>query len=274
MWTEVVENIRLAGGVPVPVALSPDKNYRYDPAEIEKKINSKTKAIFLNTPHNPSGAVISKEDLVKIAEMGQKNKLWVVSDEAYEDVIFAPNTHTSIASLIPESYKEVVSIYSFSKSHAMSGLRVGYIASKNPLLKDRLPKLLRCTINGVNSLAQWTALSAVSSGRDYLNYMNSQYEKRRDKLFAALDGIPGLKPFKAQGTFFLWCEVEDSLLQKLGCKNVDEISTRLAEQGLGSSPGDAFGDSCDKAIRFAFSCSDKMIEEGAPLLRRFFLGSD
>lgn len=273
MWTEVVENIRLAGGVPVPVQLNPKENYRYTPSQIKEKIGPKTKAIFLNTPHNPTGAVIEKKDLLAIAEMAQEKNLWIVSDEAYEDVIFDPHTHTSIATLLPKSFKEIVSIFSFSKSHAMSGLRVGYIATPNALLKDRLPKLLRCTINGVNSIAQWTALGALQDGREYLDFMCGEYLKRRDLFFSHLKDIPGLKPFLPHGTFFLWCEVEAELLKKLNAQNVDELSNRLAELGLGSSPGDAFGENCHNAIRFAFSCSDKMIAEGAPLLRKFFLNT-
>ncbi len=154
----------------------------------------------------------------------------------------------------------------------MSGLRVGYLVCREPVFKDRVPKALRCTINGVNSVAQWTALAAVSGDRAHLEYMRDEYLKRRDLLMAALDGIPGLKPFRAQGTFFLWAEVDPSMLARLGVKSVDELSNRLAEAGLGSSPGDAFGESCENAIRFAFSCSTKMIQEGAPKLRAFLLG--
>ena len=89
--------------------------------------------------------------------------LWIVSDEAYEDVIYAPNVHHSIGALAQKDERRVVSVFSFSKSHAMSGLRTGYIVARDPILHDRIPKVLRCTINGVNSLAQSAALAAVTA---------------------------------------------------------------------------------------------------------------
>ncbi len=162
MWTEVVENIRMAGGVPVGVELSAADDFEYRTDRIEAAITPRTRAIFINTPHNPTGAVLSTERLKEIVELARANNLWIVSDEAYEDVLYDPWTHTSIGSLAGDYADRVISIFSFSKSHAMSGLRVGYIVTRSPLMHDRIPKLLRCSINGVNSLAQWAALAAVN----------------------------------------------------------------------------------------------------------------
>ena len=159
MWTEVAENIRLAGGVTVGVPLRADHDFEYDTAEIEAAITPRTTAIFLNTPQNPTGAVLSQQTLREIADIAKRHDLWLVSDEAYEDVIYEPHKHFSIGSFVPEYAEKVISIFSFSKSYAMSGLRTGYIVARSPILHDRIPKLLRCTINGVNSLAQWAALA-------------------------------------------------------------------------------------------------------------------
>lgn len=269
MWTEVVENIRLAGGVPVPVALKAENNFEYDPSEIEHCITSSTKAIFLNTPHNPTGAILSKETLLRIGEIAKKHNLYVVSDEAYEEVVFAPATHHSIASLFPEYCDRIISIFSFSKSYAMSGLRVGYVVTRDAQLRDRIPKLLRCTINGVNSVAQWTALAATTGDQTHVADMRNEYLLRRDLMVECLKSIPGIKPFVPRGTFFCWAEVEPSLYKKLGVRNGDELSAALAEAGIGSSPGDAFGESCHNAIRFAFSCSTQMVREGLVELKKF-----
>ena len=272
MWTEVVENIRLAGGVPVPVVLRAENDFAYNPADIAAKIGPKTKAIFLNTPQNPTGSVLSKEVQTEILGLARKNDLWIVSDEAYEDVIYPPHTHTSIASLAGGDLSKIVSIFSFSKSHAMSGLRTGYIVTTDAMLADRIPKLLRCTINGVNSLAQWVATSATSGDQAHLEMMRKEYMVRRDIMFAALSGIPGLKPFLPRGSFFIWAEIDASLYARLGVKDADALSNRLAENGIGSSPGDAFGISCENAIRFSFSCSTKMVTEGCVELRKALLG--
>jgi aspartate aminotransferase len=272
MWTEVAENIRLAGGVPVGVTLSMADDYAYHPERVAAAITPRTRAIFVNTPHNPTGAVLPRQTLAAIATIARERNLWIVSDEAYEDLTYEGATHTSIGSLPEADAEHVISVYSFSKSHAMSGLRVGYIVTRAPLLHDRIPKLLRCTINGVNSLAQWGALAAVTGSREPLAAMRAEYAVRRDLLLDALRDIPGVRPFAPRGAFYLWVELDASLYARLGVEDADELSRALAEQGIGSAPGDAFGRSCANAIRFAFSCDTAMVREGSAALRRALTG--
>lgn len=272
MWTEVVENIRLAGGVPVGIPLEAADAYQYHPAAIRAAITPATTAIFLNTPHNPTGAVLSEETLREILDLAREHGLWVISDEAYEDVIYDPYQHVSPGSLAPEYAERIISIFSFSKSHAMSGLRTGYIVTSSPMLKDRIPKLLRCTINGVNSIAQWTALAAVTGDQSYLEKMRKEYRLRRDVMIEALSGIEGLRPFTPRGAFYVWAEIDPSLYRRLGVANAGELSASLAAQGIGSAPGDAFGESCADSIRFAYSCATEMVQEGSTALRRHLLG--
>ena len=273
MWTEVVENIRLSGGVPVGVPLRFARGFEYDLDDIRARLTPKTKAIFLNTPHNPTGAVLSRETLLGIAAIAEAHGLWIIADEAYEDVIYAPRVHHSIAALAPQLLDRIVSIYSFSKTYAMSGLRVGCIATSNATLKARIPKLLRCTINGVNSVAQWAALAAIEGPQDQLETMRQEYLKRRDMLTAALDGIEGVRFLSPRGGFCLWVELDPSLYRRLGVKDADDLSATLAEAGIGSAPGDAFGEHCHDAIRFAFSCETGMVCDGAAALRKFLLGA-
>jgi aspartate aminotransferase len=267
MWTEVVENIRMAGGVPVGVELSAADDFEYRSDRIEAAITPRTRAIFLNTPHNPTGAVLSRDRLLEIVAIARENNLWIVSDEAYEDVLYEPWTHTSIGSLAGDYADRVISIFSFSKTHAMSGLRVGYIVTRAKLLHDRIPKLLRCTINGVNSLAQWAALAAVAGPTDHLQAMCAEYAVRREIMLSALDGIPGVRPFAPRGAFYAWVELTDAACERLGVANAAELSEKLAAAGIGSAPGDAFGDTCANAIRFAYSCDTTMVREGSVLLR-------
>ena len=260
LWTEIGDNIRLAGGVLNSISLKKEDNYTYKCSDIESRINTKTKAIFINSPQNPTGAVQSKEELIKIAQLAVKKGLWLISDEAYEDLVFE-GEHFSAASAIP-NYEKSISIYSFSKSYAMSGLRVGYLVSKDKLFQSRIQKLLRCTVNGINSTAQWGALSAVQGSRDHLSLMQDEYKNRREIIFNGIQKISGLNPFKPQGAFYLWCEVDENLLKKLGLQNVAQLADFLAEKGIGCAPGESFGSSCANAIRFAFSCETRMIEEG------------
>jgi aspartate aminotransferase len=267
MWTEVAENIRLAGGVPIAVPLRAEQDFEYDPAAIEAAITDRTVAIFLNTPQNPTGAVLSEPTLRRIADVAEEHDLWLVSDEAYEDVIYAPHRHHSIASLVPDRANRIVSVFSFSKSHAMSGLRIGYIVTSSPMLQERLPKLLRCTINGVNSLAQWAALAAVTGDQSPLAAMRAEYVVRRDLMIGALTGIEGVRPFIPRGAFYAWAQLEPALYARLGVRDADDLSDRLAAWGIGSAPGSAFGDASADAIRFSFSCATSMVREGAEAVR-------
>jgi aspartate aminotransferase len=162
----------------------------------------------------------------------------------------------------------VIPVYSFSKSHAMSGLRVGYVVTSDKTLGDRFAKLLRCTINGVNSLAQWAALAAVTGDNSHIDEMRAEYLVRRDIMVDALSGIEGVRPFTPRGTFYVWAELELSLYGRLGIRDADELSARLAARGIGSTPGDAFGHAAVDALRFAFSCSTQMVREGSVELRR------
>ena len=267
MWTEVAENIRLAGGVPVGVPLRAEAEFAYRPEDIRAAITARTRVLFLNTPHNPTGAVLSREALGEILEIARLHDLWIVSDEAYEDVIYAPHVHHSIGSLASASETRVVSIFSFSKSHAMSGLRTGYIVARSRALHDRIPKLLRCTINGVNSIAQWGAVAAVTGSDRHILDMRAIYHERRDMMLRALTGIPGVRPFVPRGAFYVWVQLDPSVYERLEVADADALATLLADQGLGSAPGDAFGNTCADALRFAFSCDTSMVRDGSVLLR-------
>ncbi|MEO8334651.1 MAG: pyridoxal phosphate-dependent aminotransferase [bacterium] len=271
MWTEVAENIRLAGGVTVGVRLSAEEGFAYRAADIAAAITPKTTAIFLNTPHNPTGALLSRTELQAIYDLAVQHDLWIISDEAYEDLVFAPHEHVSIGALADADDTRVISIFSFSKSHAMSGLRTGYVVTRATLLQDRLPKLLRCTINGVNSLAQWAALAAVKGSQVSTLAMRDEYCVRRDIMLAALRDIPGVHPFVPRGTFFIWVELEPSVYERLEVADADALSTSLADDGIGSAPGDAFGPSYPDAIRFSFSCDTAMVREGSVKLREALL---
>jgi aspartate aminotransferase len=273
MWTEVAENVKLAGGLPVGVALHAVDGFEYQPAAIEAVITGRTKAIFLNTPHNPTGAVLSEQTLRAILAIAAAHHLWIVSDEAYEDVIYDPARHRSIASLAPEYADRIISIFSFSKSYAMSGLRTGYIVTSAAVLHDRIPKLLRCSINGVNSVTQWAALAAITGDQSQLPAMRTDYLTRRDLMVAALSGIDGVRPFTPSGSFFVWTQLDPSLYARLGVTNADELSSLLARRGIGSAPGDAFGRTCSDALRFSFSCDTAMVREGSVVLRAALTGS-
>jgi aspartate aminotransferase len=266
MWTEIAENIRLAGGRPVPVRLSPETGYQYDVAAMRAAITPQTRAIFINTPHNPTGAFTAAATLEEIAALAEEKNLLLISDEAYEHVIFDGRKHTSIGSL-PAARERTVSVYSMSKTYAMSGLRLGYLALKDELLLDRLRKLVRCTINGVNSVTQYGAAAALDGPQDATRSMADEYQKRRDLLFAALQASPYLEPFNPGGAFYIWARIGEEWPGYQGKADDWSMTNYLIDRsGIGSSPGSAFGEAGEGYIRFAFSCSTAQVQEAAECL--------
>ena len=266
MWTEVGENILLAGGIPVPVRLRAEADYQYDPQAIEAAITPHTRLIFVNTPHNPTGAVADLATLEAIAAIAEKHKLLLVSDEAYEHVIFDGKKHTSLGS-IPAAQSRTVSVFSMSKTYAMSGLRLGYLVINDSHTLDRIKKLVRCTINGVNSVTQYGAAAALNGPQDATRWMAQEYQMRRDVLYDALEESPYLKAFKPHGAFYLWARIQPDWPGYGGKSDDWSMTNYLIDQSaIGSAPGSAFGPAGAGHIRFAFSCSTAQVNEAAGLL--------
>jgi aspartate aminotransferase len=266
MWTEIAENIRLGGGVPVSVRLSPEEGYMVDPQSIEAAITPRTRAIFVNTPHNPTGMVMRRPTLEAIAGIAAQHNLLLVSDEAYEHVIFDGEKHISLGSL-PAAQGRTITVDSLSKTYAMSGLRLGYVITTDSLILERLKKLVRCTINGVNSVTQYGAIAAINGPQDATRAMAAEYQVRRDILFNALEGAPYVKGFKPSGAFYLWARITPDWPGYLGNTDDWSMTNYLIDQaGIGSAPGSAFGSAGECHIRFAFSCSTDQVREAADLL--------
>jgi aspartate aminotransferase len=266
MWTEIAENIRLGGGLPVPVRLRPEEGYLYAPADIEAAITPRTRAIFVNTPHNPTGMVVRRGTLEEIAAIAEKHNLLLVSDEAYEHVIFDGEEHVSLGSL-PAARERTITVHSLSKTYAMSGLRLGYVITTDELIMMRLKKLVRCTINGVNSVAQYGAAAAINGPQDAPLSMSAEYQLRRDMLFAALEESPYVKAFKPSGAFYIWVRINPDWPGYQGKTDDWSMTNYLIDQaGIGSAPGSAFGPDNEGYIRFAFSCSTDQVRAAAELL--------
>jgi aspartate aminotransferase len=266
MWTEIAENIRLGGGVPVRCPLDAAHDMAYTAANIERYITPQTRAIFLNSPQNPTGAVIERAELAAIVELAVRHDLRIISDEAYEHILFDGRTHVSIGSL-PGAAERTISIFSTSKSYAMSGLRVGYLVSRDEPLLERVKKLLRCTTNGVNSIVQWGAAAALSGPQDAPQAMAAEYQLRRDILLKGLSEIQALHPIVPRGTFFLWARIDPSWAGYNGARDDWAMTNYLIDRGaIGSAPGTAFGEAGAGCIRFAFSCDRSQIEAAAAML--------
>ncbi len=267
VWTEIADNVRLAGGVPVRCILKPENDFVYDPADVESLITSRTKAIFILTPHNPTGAVFSEKILKEIVDIAVKRNLYIVSDEAYEHIIYDGLRHVSVGSL-PGAEDRCITIFSASKSFAMSGLRIGYIVTNIDKIIERGKKLLRCTINGVNSVAQYGALAAFNGPKDYIEEMRREYQHRRDMIYETTSKLRSLKPFKPRGTFYIWCRISEDWRDSEGRRSDWAMTNYLLRFGLGSTPGSEFGPASSEYIRFSFSCDTDHLAESLEVLRK------
>jgi len=263
-WTETADNVTLAGGVAVRVRLDAANGYRYTPEAIAAAVTPRTRAIVINSPHNPTGLVVDRDTLAGIVAVAERHGLWVLSDEAYEHVLFDGAAHVSTHTL---GYDRVLSVFSMSKSYAMSGLRLGYLSCNDAGLIERMTKLLRCTINGVNSATQYGAVAALTGPQDATARMGAEYQTRRDALWAGVSRVPMLHPFKPQGAFYLWARIDEGWGGYQGKTGGWAFTNSLIDRaGIGSAPGDVFGPSGAGHVRFAFSCSTQQVVEAAALL--------
>ena len=164
-WPPCMGNIRAAEGVAVPCRLHESLGWRYDLDELESRITPRTRAIYVNSPHNPTGGVLTRGDIEAIAALAQRKGLWIISDEAYEDVIFDRAEHVSPASL-HGMYERTISIFTFSKTYAMTGLRLGYVAAQDATLRERMKKVLFYSAGNVSSVVQFGAIGALEGSQD------------------------------------------------------------------------------------------------------------
>ena len=262
-WTETADNVHLAGGVAVRCRLDAARGYAYDPEAIAALVTPRTRAIVINSPHNPTGTVLDRKTIAGILAVALEHGLYVVSDEAYEHVIFDGREHVSAGALAGAG-DAVISIYSMSKSYAMSGLRLGYLACNDDLLLERMAKLLRCTVNGVNSATQHAAVAALSGPQDATREMGRVYQQRRDLITDALGKVRYLHPVRPTGAFYAWARIDDAWPGFEGKRDGWAMTQYLIEAGgVGSAPGEVFGPAGAGHIRFAFSCATDHIERAA-----------
>ncbi len=183
-------NIKLAHGVVVPCPLHERLGWRYDLDELESKITPKTKALYINSPHNPTGGVLTRADIERIAAIADAHDIWIISDEAYEDVLFDDAEHVSAASL-PGMYERTLSFYTFSKTYAMTGLRLGYVAVKDAALRDRMKKVLFYTASNISSIVQYGGIGALEGSQACIAAFRTELQARRDLFYAGIEEHAG-----------------------------------------------------------------------------------
>ena len=209
-WPPTVGNILSAKGVPVGVPLYEASGWRYDLDELERKITPKTRVLYLNSPNNPTGGVLTRADLERIASIARERNLWVISDEAYEDVVFE-GEHISIASL-PGMYDRTIPLYTFSKSYAMTGLRLGYVSIKDPVIRDRAKKVLFYTASNIASIVQFGGIGALEGPQDCIGAFRTELSARRDLFYRGIKDFAGdvFAGSPPAGAFYAFLRIDPS----------------------------------------------------------------
>jgi aspartate aminotransferase len=257
-WPPCMGNIKAARGVPVPCPLHENIGWRYELAELEQAITTRTRAIYINSPHNPTGGVLTRTDIEAIASLCRERNLWLISDEAYEDVLFDGAEHISAGSL-PDMYERTISLFTFSKSYAMTGLRLGYLAVRDARLRDRMKKALFYTASNVSSVIQHGGIGALEGSQDSVAAFRDELEARRDLFYAGIreyaSGVFSGEP--PRGAFYAFLRVNPAWRADAGGAHAS-LSWALAEfliaRGrIGCVPGVDFGANGEGYIRFCFA---------------------
>ena len=258
--------IMMVGGKVVSVPIYEENEFKLKPEDLEKAITSKTKAIFLNSPNNPVGAVLDKEDIEALAEVIQKHNLIVISDEVYEKILFDGHTHFSM-SQIPQLKDKVIIINSFSKTYAMTGWRIGYAVVGDKDIILRMPKLQEGLTSCVSSFIQKAAVEAINGPQDAVSQMVADYKRRRDILIDGLNTIPGIKCMKSQGSFYAFLNIK-----AFGKTSFDFAVELLKEAGIVAIPGSAFGSMGEGYLRLSFANSNENLKEAVSRIAEYVRG--
>ena len=254
-WPPTMAIIQWAGGVPVQVPLHESLAFRWDLDELERAITPKTRILYLNSPNNPSGGSLTRADLERLAAIARDRNLWVVSDEAYEDVLFNAE-HVSIASL-PGMYERTIPCYTLSKSYAMTGVRVGYFAMKDARMRARATKLVLYTASNVSSIAQYGAIGALEGSQQCLEDFRVELKSRRDLFYAGLRQVAphvfsGNPP---EGAFYAFVKINADWAREMQLDRTESVSWAVVEYlikhaRIGCVPGQDFGPQSEGYIRF------------------------
>jgi len=264
-WVSYTEQIKLFGGVPIEVPTAEERGFVLRREDLEPFVNERTKVLVLNTPNNPTGAVIPKKELEKIAELCLERGILIISDECYEAFTYDGAEHTSIASLDPEVKKITFTVNAFSKTYSMTGWRVGYAGCPSPEYAKVLAGLNSQSISNVTTFAQYGALEALQNpqGQKFVEKMRTTFERRRDLMIAKLLEIPQVKVNRPRGAFYLFPNFRN-WSAKLG-GDLELASYLLEEARVAVVPGSAFG--YEGFLRLSYCNADEEIVEGLERIR-------
>jgi aspartate/methionine/tyrosine aminotransferase len=252
--------IGLFGGKAVTVTAHEQNGYRVDPDDIRNVVTNRTKLLILNSPANPTGALLDRRTIQEIAKIAMEHDFFVLSDEPYEDIIF-DGDHVSIGS-IEGMQDRTISVFTFSKSYAMTGWRVGYVTAPKMFI-DEMEKLMEHMLSGVAAVSQRAALAALEGSQECVWQMCRKYQERRDLVCSALDEIEGITYVLPESSFYVFPNISAV------CNDSWKFSKYLiAEYKLGTIPGRVFGAMGEGHLRISFAANKATLQEGMARLKQ------
>jgi aspartate aminotransferase len=261
--------VELAGGKPVFVKTSEQNDFQVNKKSLEKAVTSKTRALLITSPQNPTGAVYSRESLEVIADFVVKKDLWLLSDEIYSDIVYAPHRFDSILALFPKLKNRVFVLNGFSKSFAMTGWRIGYAAGPEEVIA-LASNVHANTTSNVSSISQKAALAALRLEPEYYKTFMRELTQKRDFAFDFLISIKGLKCNQPKGAFYLFANVKEFIGRRFNSevlKSSSQIAEYLlSEHGVAFVPGEAFG--APGFIRISFAVDMKTLKKGLERIKK------
>ncbi|HLQ84334.1 MAG TPA: pyridoxal phosphate-dependent aminotransferase [Pseudogracilibacillus sp.] len=265
-WVSYPEHVKLAGGTPVFVEGLEENEFKITKEQLEASITDKTKALIINSPSNPTGMMYSKNELLALGEVCIKHNIMIVSDEIYESLVYTDDKHVSIAELSQELKDLTVVINGVSKSHAMTGWRIGYAAGPKKIIQAMTNHASHATSNPT-SIAQYAALAAYTVPNDTLKNMRTIFSERLNKFYELISNIKGIHCIKPKGAFYLFPNVSEAVKLN-GFNTVEEwVEALLEEEKVALVPGGGFG--APNNVRLSYATSMEQLEEAAKRINRF-----
>lgn len=267
-WVSYPEQIKLAGGNPVIVKAEEENSFKLTPQQLEAAITENTKAVIVNSPSNPTGMMYNAEELKALGEVCIKHNIFIVSDEIYEKLIYTNDQHVSIAQLSEKLKEQTIIINGVSKSHAMTGWRIGYAAGDKRIIKA-MTNLASHSTSNPTSIAQLAAFAAYESSEDPITEMKQAFKERLDTLYNLIVDIPGVSCEKPKGAFYLFPNVEKAVRNN-GFESVDAwVTAILEEEKVALVPGSGFGSAGN--VRLSYATSIEVLTEAAKRIKRFVI---
>ncbi|MDE4541768.1 pyridoxal phosphate-dependent aminotransferase [Thermoanaerobacterium sp. R66] len=261
-WLSYPEMVKLAGGVPVFIDTAESNNFKITATQLEEAISDKTKAIIINSPNNPTGAVYNEDELKNIASLAVKHNIYVISDEIYEKLIYN-GKHVSIASFNEGIKNLTIIINGMSKAYSMTGWRIGYSAS-NPEIAKLINNIQSHTTSNPNTIAQYASVVALNQGDDTIKAMVVEFKRRRDYMLQRINKIDGLKAIAPDGAFYIIINISNFIGTEIDGRkingSIDFANFLLEKAKVAVIPCLPFGN--DNYIRVSYATSMNNIEEG------------